>query len=33
MTKYIEEMLKEFPESLTGTAQQPWSESLFETIN
>ena len=31
MTKYIKEILEEFPESLTGTAQQPWSESLFKT--
>ena len=31
MTRYIKEILKEFPESLIGTAQQPWLESLFKT--
>ena len=29
--KYINEILKEFPEKLNGVAQQPWTESSYRT--
>ena len=31
MMKYIKEILEEFPDKLTGVAQQPCTESLFKT--
>ena len=29
--KYINKILEEFPDKLTGVAQQPWTKSLFKT--
>jgi hypothetical protein len=30
MTDYVESMIEDFPDSLTGTASSPWTEKLFK---